>query len=108
MSERTSFELPDFLWDALERDAESRGASKVQLLREIIDNSAIDLTRLKRSIVDFRLGEQYINDLQKLADEALPAKVKAKGRRRGNKSAVLQEILLQYYSQRPDDASTEI
>ena len=92
---RSSLELPDFLWEALEKEAQSQGKRKVELLREIIENNDIDTTRLKRSIVDFRLGKEYIQKLQNLADQALPEK--AKGKRKGNKSAALQEILMQHF-----------
>ena len=96
MSERSTFELPDFLWDALRQDAESQGKSQVKLLREIIESSNVDTAKLKRTIISFRLGEEYIKKLQDMADEALPEKMK--GRKRGNKSAALQEILTQYFN----------
>ncbi|SLM30146.1 hypothetical protein MTBBW1_2130041 [Desulfamplus magnetovallimortis] len=72
MSGRTSFELPYFLWDLLEKEAKIKGWNKVQVLREIIDATPVDASRLHRSIVDFLRGEDYINRLQEIADQSIP------------------------------------
>jgi len=69
---RSSFELPDFLWETIEQEANSQGKSKVDLIKAIINNNKIDTTRLKRSLVSLRLGADYISELQELADKAVP------------------------------------
>ena len=88
---RTSFDLPAFLWEHLEDEAAKKEIPKVVLLREIIQGSMIDVKTLPKRIVDFRLGEEYINKLDDIAKTA-------RHPHKGNRSQVLEAILRKRYA----------
>lgn len=92
---RTSFELTEKPLRMLEEEAEKRGVSPSEMLREIIDSTDVIIEDNKRRLKTLTLHNHQIDKLTDIGSQLIPDKFQ--GKQGANKGAVVEIMLRQFF-----------